>query len=134
MKNKILTLLLFTSIGVKGQTIQRPVYPTNSQGNIRGTVGEFRPNRFHMGVDITGNNRIIYAINAGTVTTAGTGNNRYLLCGDVYYYHVLPNQAASDAIDTSQPLRVNIGDEIGEVLEQGRIHVHLENSKNINIY
>gem|GEM_PF-1761017 len=130
MKNKIFILyfIVFSFIKTEGQTIQWPVSPTNSQGNITGTVGEYRPIRFHMGVDITGNNRIIYAINAGTVTTGGTGNNRYLLCDDVYYYHVLPNQAVSDAIDAGQPLRVNIGDEIGTMLSQNSIHVHLENS------
>lgn len=134
MKNKIgFLLLLFVFVqNVISQTYQWPVYPTNAQGNIAGTVGEYRPIRFHMGVDITSSSvnasfyHNVYAINSGLVTVVPSGNNSYLQIGTIQYIHVEPAGAVLAAYNAGRNAYVNVGDLIGTMVIQTNIHLHLQ--------
>lgn len=116
------------SLSSPAQTLW-PVFPTNQQPNITGTIGEFRGSvsspRFHQGTDITnGSDFRVFSIEAGTVTNAGgSGCNKYIdiqnANGVTRYYHI-------DAIVLAG--NVTAGQQIGVMTTTGgcAVHVHVQ--------
>lgn len=116
------------SLSATAQTVW-PVFPTNQQPNITGTVGEFRGStsspRFHQGTDvINGGDYRVYSVDAGTVTnTGGSGCNKYIdiqnANGTTRYYHI-------DATVLSG--NVAAGQQIGSMTTTGgcAVHVHVQ--------
>lgn len=126
---------LFILINLQAQT-NWPFEAEDEQASVVGTIGETRDTgaRFHRGVDlINGADHRIFAVNSGTVTFFNSGGNwapgsSFIKIGEVYYLHCRPTL---EIINSPVPVTVNVGDEIGEMIEYSRTHVHLqENNTN----
>lgn len=143
----LLCTILISIVSQLAALAQWPVRvdATHPQGNVFGTVGEYRPpynsnvyingqlyyaageHRYHNGTDLsgTGSNEV-FAVNAGTVSRIeSSGWNRRIFVtspnGSVtIYWHTLE----ADGIERGATVRV--GDKLGIHADGGTIHLHLQ--------